>query len=146
MAGTTARKEERVDTRIPVKLGIGRSQVAASILDATSRGMLMSSDQPPRRGDVVEIFCGSNVMVGQVRWQRGDRFGVLLGERIDVRGLVQGRQGSLSVAEQRRIEAERVAALKFQEARTVRPYDLAFIAIAMVASIGFLAVFLQRLF
>ncbi|MDE2436799.1 MAG: hypothetical protein KGM49_11115 [Sphingomonadales bacterium] len=63
----------------------------ASILDASSRGLSMSAERVPPRGEIVEVVLARSVLVGQVRWTRADQFGVILQDRIDVAALRQGQ-------------------------------------------------------
>ncbi len=50
----------------------------------------MTASRVPPRGEIVEVLLGRGVMVGQVRWSRGERFGVVLQNRIDVSALRSG--------------------------------------------------------
>lgn len=58
----------------------------------------MGAASAPPRGEIVEIILGRNAMAGQVRWTRGNRFGVVLHQRIDVDALRQGRLVALGAA------------------------------------------------
>lgn len=62
----------------------------AQIVDASSRGLSMTSQQVPARGEIVEVVLDRTVLIGQVRWCRGNRFGVVLQQRIDVSSLHSG--------------------------------------------------------
>jgi len=60
----------------------------ACILDLSARGLLVTASDAPSRGAFVELVAqaeqGSHVLVGQVEWSSGRRFGLTLYEALDL--------------------------------------------------------------
>lgn len=99
------------------------------IVDASSKGLSLTADHAPPRGEIVEVMVNGLVLVGLVRWNRGNRFGVALQERINPALLSQGivrTQGSTSQ--------------QAQVAEAWSTSDLAFIAAGAAAALAFLFV------
>jgi hypothetical protein len=142
VAAANARSEERVTGHRRVRLRGSGPEIDAQVLDASSRGMLLSAAEPVRHGEIVEVLQGSQVLVGQVRWTRGNQFGVKLGDRIDVQAFLAGRGGEMAAARP-------VPAAAAARAETVEEsgfaYNFVYFSAAAIASIGFLAVAVQRL-
>ena len=90
MSANSIGRENRTTLMMRARLRDCGGDRDAQIQDASSRGLLMSAAQAPSRGEIVEVFVGSTVLVGQVRWNRGNRFGVVLQDRIDVAALQRG--------------------------------------------------------
>ena len=140
MTGSNARAEQRVNARMRVRVRAGGPDIDAQVLDASSKGMLLSSANPPQRGEIVEVLVGNQEVVGQVKWSEGTRFGIRLGDRIDAKALAAGRAGAIrstpmhvaAVAEPRKPDETGVA------------FNFIFFAAAAIASIGFLAIAIQR--
>lgn len=89
----------------------------------------MGAASAPPRGEIVEVILGRGVMAGQVRWARGNRFGVVLHQRIDVDALREGRlvaQGVVGSGASTRPE-QRFAT-----------HDLIFLAACAVAAAAFI--------
>ena len=80
---------------------LARAQVRAGLLlpaeacvrDVSSRGMLIQSAFPPRRGTYVEIILARQTVTGRVIWSKGRRFGISTRERVDLGAIVSGFQG-----------------------------------------------------
>jgi hypothetical protein len=60
----------------------------ACILDLSARGLLVTASDAPPRGAFVELVAqadqGLHVLVGQVEWSSGRRFGLTLYESLDL--------------------------------------------------------------
>lgn len=54
-----------------------------AIGDLSRKGLMAEVESPPDRGRYIEIRHGSHIMIGQVVWSKGNRFGVMLAEEID---------------------------------------------------------------
>lgn len=62
-----------------------------SIIDISSRGLLATCPQPPKRGDFVSVQLGRRGVAGHVRWAGRERFGLVLQDRIDVNAVLSGQ-------------------------------------------------------
>lgn len=101
----------------------------AQVFDVSSKGLSMGAASAPPRGEIVEIILGRSAMAGQVRWTRGNRFGVVLHQRIDVDALREGRLVALGVAgSSHTAKAEQRFAT----------HDLIFLAACAVAAVAFI--------
>lgn len=101
----------------------------AQLFDVSSKGLSMGAASAPPRGEIVEVILGGGVMAGQVRWMRGNRFGVVLHQRIDVDALREGRLVALGVA-------GRAQTAKSEQ--RFATHDLIFLAACVVAGAAFL--------
>lgn len=141
MTGPNARAEERVNAQMRVRVRGGGPDFDAQVLDASSKGMLLSSANPPRRGEIIEVQVGNQGVAGQVKWAEGTRFGVRLGDRIDARALAAGRAAVIQSAP---MQAAAAIAEPEQADETGIAFNFIFFTAAAIASIGFLAVAVQR--
>lgn len=130
-----ARREQRISLMRRVRIRIGRDERDATILDASSRGLLMTAAQPPQRGEIIEVQIGNQVVVGQVSWSRPPQFGVTLRERLDAAGLAAGRAGVV-----REVQPAVSRTTRHAPAANESISDKWFLIGAAVASIGFLAI------
>ena len=91
------RVEDRVSAKLsaPMRDSIGERII--KILDVSSRGLLATAEQPPRRGDFVELRIGNTWLAGHVRWVGGQRFGLSLQERINTANVIAGAQAGIRV-------------------------------------------------
>ena len=64
------------------------------IVNLSSRGAGLQCACPPVRGTYVEIRRGSHVLVGQVMWSAGHRFGVRTQDRLAVNAIIANSIGS----------------------------------------------------
>ncbi|MFM5884590.1 MAG: PilZ domain-containing protein [Novosphingobium sp.] len=90
MVGAATKREERKPLMRPARVRWRAGEHDARLVDASSRGLSMTASRVPPRGEIVEVVLGRAVLVGQVRWSRADRFGVVLQDRIDVEALRSG--------------------------------------------------------
>lgn len=95
MSASKPRVEERVSARMraPMRDSIGERDI--SILDVSSRGLLATAQQPPRRGEFIELQIGRTWLAGHIRWVAGQKFGLALQERINVTNVVGGAQNQV---------------------------------------------------
>lgn len=71
----------------------GGAEREACLLDLSSRGLMASVSETPKRGTFVELTVGRHSLVGQVQWSEGRRFGMKLRERIDVLAVIGNEAG-----------------------------------------------------
>lgn len=58
------------------------------IRNASSRGMMVETAEPPERGAYIEIRRGALVVIGRVAWSRSGRFGFRSQDKINVDALM----------------------------------------------------------
>ena len=85
------------------------------ILDASSRGFLISTSNAPPRGTYIEITRGESRYVARVMWQGSDRCGVQTRDRVCVEALLTPREGSASDATFDSSKADRRAVARVRE-------------------------------
>ena len=73
---------------ITARMRHGNAWSDASILNISSRGLLLHSAAPPARGSYVEVRRGAHVIVGRVVWANANRFGVRAQDRLVIDSLV----------------------------------------------------------
>ncbi|QDP18920.1 PilZ domain-containing protein [Sphingomonas xanthus] len=61
---------------VPARMRVGASWSDASILNISSRGMLLRSAAAPPQGTYLEIRRGPHIVVARVVWSNTDRFGI----------------------------------------------------------------------
>ncbi len=105
----------------------------ACILDASSRGLLAMTAEPPRAGQIVELTVGNHRLVGQVKWSKARRFGLVLRERISVFALASGETGAITL-KQRDAARERRARSPSHGATLARRIEYAVLFAAGVAA------------
>lgn len=128
----SGRKEQRVSVMRPVQIRTKGPSRHATLLDASSRGMLLSAQHAPERGEIIEISIDGQVVIGQVSWSKAPRFGVTLRERLNPTALATGRGEAV-----RKIEAPRRDPAEARDPRQGIS-DHLFLIGAAVASLGFL--------
>jgi hypothetical protein len=67
---------------------LGTSWRDVTILNISSRGLLLQSVSPPQRGTYAEVRRGNHVLVARVIWVNGQRFGLRTQDRLDIEGLI----------------------------------------------------------
>ena len=60
------------------------------IVDISERGLAMQTAEPPERSTYVEVRRGPHIIIGQVAWARGKRFGMRSQDRLAVDAIVGG--------------------------------------------------------
>ena len=73
---------------ITARMRHGNAWSDASILNISSRGLLLHCATPPARGTYVEVRRGAHIIVGRVVWAKADRFGVRAQDRLIIDSLV----------------------------------------------------------
>lgn len=73
---------------IAARMRHGNAWSDASILNISSRGLLLHATPPPARGTYVEVRRGAHVIVGRVIWANADRFGLRAQDRLAIDSLV----------------------------------------------------------
>lgn len=71
----------------------------AIVLDASTRGLQVRTVHPPARGEYVELLVCGQWLVGTVRWNAANRFGVSLRERISVPVLLAQEEGPILLSQ-----------------------------------------------
>lgn len=97
------------------------------IVNASTKGLSLTAEHSPPRGEIVEVMINGLVLVGLVRWNRGNRFGVALQERINPALLSQGI-----------VRTQTSGVQQAHAAETWSKRDLAFIAAGAAAALAFL--------
>lgn len=87
-----SRAEDRETVMLRAKVVDSRGSRDARISDVSSRGLLGNMEQPPERGEFINIHFSAREVAGQVRWVNGRQFGVRLRERVDAASLASGRR------------------------------------------------------
>ncbi len=100
MKGPEQRIEPRTRASIRARLRCPRGERESDVLNASSRGMMGLASDPPARGDYVELAFGQHHIAGQVRWQKGHRFGLRFRERVSVTALLDGGNGPIALSAQ----------------------------------------------
>lgn len=83
---------------IKARMRAGALWSDALILNLSSRGMLVRSDQSPGRGSYLEIRRGHHVMVARVVWSGAGRFGVRTQDPVPAEELIHDPDGAASPA------------------------------------------------
>ncbi len=84
-------REPRTKVLTPVRMRCGARWSNVNVVDLSSRGLGLHADDPPDRGSYVELRRGGNlVIVGQVMWSRGARFGLRTQDQVWLDGLLNG--------------------------------------------------------
>lgn len=97
MAQFKPRIEDRTKVMIRARLRGAGPERDACIVDLSSRGLAAAAEDPPGRGDFVEMVVGDAVLVGQVKWSSTRRFGMAFRERISVIGVLSGEGGAVGL-------------------------------------------------
>lgn len=122
----------------------GASWNDASILNLSSRGMLVHAEPAPPRGSYLEIRRGGHVIVARVIWVNSNRFGVHTQDPIPSGGLIgEATRTFAKSAEsgivERRAAARPVSCRHEASRRRARAFEFGTIAI-LAAAMASLAV------
>jgi hypothetical protein len=74
---------------IGARMRAGASWSEAFILNMSSKGLLVRSDQSPSRGSYLEICRGHHVIVARVVWSGSGRFGVQTQDPVPAASLIR---------------------------------------------------------
>ena len=111
------KREVRRKVLIKTRMCVGSAWSDAAVLNISSRGLLLSSNQPsPKRGAYLEVRRGPHIVVGRVIWSDGHCFGVKAQDCIEVEDFVRNKHGK-AVANDVPPAAERRAAPRGHEHR-----------------------------
>jgi hypothetical protein len=133
---------------INARVRIGASWSDALILNMSSKGLLVRSDQSADRGSYLEIHRGSHIIVARVIWSKSGRFGVQTQDPVPAASLIrdpdevsiQAKPAAPGVRERR--GTPRPAEIRHQDSRhQARAREFAAIALAC----GFSALFAGNL-
>ena len=84
-------RDPRTSVMTPIRMRCGAHWSDVTVVNLSSRGLGLHGADPPGRGSYVELRRGSDlVIVGQVMWSRGGRFGLRTQDHIWVDGLLGG--------------------------------------------------------
>lgn len=111
MNGYKPRSEIRTRVLIRSQLrGAGPARDAC-VLDVSTRGLLATCANPPKRGAFVELVIHGQALTGQVKWSNGRRFGMTLRERVSVVALVANDGGPILLPERRTVQRQPLPAV-----------------------------------
>ncbi len=131
---------------VPCRMNVGGKWSSGCIHEVSTKGILVSSSEPPPLGTYVDIRRGTLVIIGRVVWTGGSRFGVRTQDPISLAALL-----SEPVLQHRPKAVDRRAAAREESTRRIvergakakhRSSTVEFICIALLgASVaGFAAV------
>ena len=81
-------REPRRNVMIQARMRAGALWSDALILNMSSKGLLVRSDQSPNRGSYLEIRRGAYVIVARVVWSSAGRFGVQTQDMVPAERLI----------------------------------------------------------
>lgn len=105
--GSQKQRETRQVVYLNARLRGDGGWTSVTICNVSSRGLMARCNDPPAKGEFVEIRRGPSCIVGHVRWSQGIRFGLRSQDKICVAALLEERPGKVSGIERR--AAERAA-------------------------------------
>ena len=82
-------REARRKALVKGRIRLGASWHDVSILNISSRGLLLHAASPPERGTYVEVCRGLHTIVARVAWLKGQRFGVQTQDRLSIDELLK---------------------------------------------------------
>ena len=92
-------RELRRRVVVPARLRDGASWSDACILNISSRGLMIHTGRPVRRGSEVELRRGEHMIVARVVWRDGARAGLRAEERVPIEEIVMsGHASALQLA------------------------------------------------
>jgi len=105
---------QRADRRIAsiaAMMRVAGEEIAVTIANASSEGLMVRCDSPPDVGAEVEVHRADVRVLGQVMWRRGRRFGLRSKRELDLDALfaeVPPTAGDLLVAKTDRARSRKV--------------------------------------
>jgi len=84
------RMETRTVVAVEAAMRVGDRVTEATLVNASSRGVLAIVAAPPTRGTLVQLEIGGHVVKGQVRWRGSDRCGIAIKSQVSVVDLIEG--------------------------------------------------------
>lgn len=114
-------RETRRRSLVKGRLRHGVSWRDVSILNISTRGLLLHTAAPPMRGTYVEVHRGGQAIIARVVWTRDQRFGVQTQDWLNVDDFVAER--SASAAEGHGLARPRALAERRSSPRTLSSRD-----------------------
>lgn len=121
-----SRTDDRETVMLRAKVVDSRGTHDARISDVSARGLLGNMENPPARGEFINIHFPSAEVAGQVRWVKGRQFGVRLRERVDAASLGSARRP-------RARQVARPAATQGEEGMSLKGTIIAYIVLGLTA-------------
>lgn len=90
------RREQRRPVLISARMRLGARWGDVSILNISSRGLMIHSAEAPERGTYLEVRRGCHAIIARVVWTDNQRFGVRTQEPLSVEAII--REPDLSEA------------------------------------------------
>jgi hypothetical protein len=111
-------REPRAQVFVPARMQSGSAWADVTILNISSRGLMMRTMSELKRGDYVEVRRGTLIIIARVAWVRDGYVGLRSQDRIDISAVVNeprllSRPRSAAAPDQvaeRRHDPSRVAA------------------------------------
>lgn len=101
-------RETRRTVRITVRVRTETGWIDATVRNLSQRGMGLSSHQPLRRNQFVEIARGPSRVVGRIVWSDEADCGLRAQDVVDIAGFLAGPQGASPQRENDRRAGNRV--------------------------------------
>lgn len=95
-------REPRLNVVIKARMRVGASWGDVSILNISSRGLLIHSPQAPPQGSYLEVRRGRHAIIARVVWSQNQRFGVRTQDPLSIEAII--REPDRSAPEARRAE------------------------------------------
>lgn len=89
--GEKSRVDNRTTAMLRGKMRDRRGVRPIRIGDLSPRGLLVVCENPPERGEIVDITVNGHHIVGEARWSSGRRCGMRADRRINVQAVMTGR-------------------------------------------------------
>lgn len=151
-------REPRRNVLVKARMRVGASWGDVSILNISSRGLMIHSAQPPPQGAYLEVRRGRHAIVARVVWTREQRFGVRTQDQLSIEAIVSEPDKSApearrlpDAAGERRQTGSRQRSLKERNERSRmfgRAFEFACIVLAGLSAAlvvhGFVAKSLSR--
>ena len=136
----------RTAVRVPCRLNLGTIWVDGIIRNVSTRGIMVSTEHPVKRGAYIEIRRGTLIIIGRVMWSRDGCLGIRTQDPISAQTLIDepvrsSRPVSAATVDERRVatraQGERNAA---QRSERSRRFASAFQFVCVVAAGSTLAI------
>jgi hypothetical protein len=127
-------RELRRQVLLPARMRLGTSWSDASILNISSRGLLVRSGRPAPEGTIIELRRGDHVIVARVMWRQGPRVGLQAEERLPVEEILTVSQSAglqLTAARPRTVERRKHPRRQHDHSR-MRARAIEFIGTAVI--------------
>lgn len=133
-------REPRRKVIISARIRDGAGWSSASILNISSRGLLLHAPKTPRPGAYVEVAKGPHHIVARVVWVKQNHFGVCTQDMLPVAamtaGVDAGASGTVEAAPERRLKRPEPTASERLERSRRRASAMQFLWIAGISVAG----------